>query len=51
MCIGCTKTVIQHNLQLVYISSYSVFSPLHAYFFPIHGNGELPVIGKLPYIK
>jgi hypothetical protein len=27
---------------------YSVGSPLQAYFFPIHGNGEASVLGKLP---
>jgi hypothetical protein len=26
-----------------------VFSPLHAYFLQPHGNGEVPVLGKLPY--
>jgi hypothetical protein len=26
-----------------------VFSPLQAYFLPTHGNGEVPVLGKLPY--
>jgi hypothetical protein len=27
---------------------YNVFSPLHAYFLPTHGNGEVRVLGKLP---
>jgi hypothetical protein len=27
-----------------------VFSPLHAYFLPTHENGELSVLGKLPYM-
>jgi hypothetical protein len=28
---------------------YSAGSPLQAYFFPSHGNGEAWVLGKLPY--
>jgi hypothetical protein len=27
---------------------YMMFSPLHAYFLPSHGNGRVPVLGKLP---
>jgi hypothetical protein len=34
--LGSTKTIIQHDLQQVYIS------PLQAYFLPNHGNGEVP---------
>jgi hypothetical protein len=30
---------------------YIVFSLLQAYFLPTHGNGEVPVLGKLPYQK
>jgi hypothetical protein len=29
---------------------YNVFSPLHAYFLLTHGNGEVQVLGKLPYL-
>jgi hypothetical protein len=28
-----------------------VFSLLQAYFLPTHGNGEVPVLGKLPYVE
>jgi hypothetical protein len=28
-----------------------MFSPLQAYFLPTHGNGEISVLGKLPYMK
>jgi hypothetical protein len=31
------------------LDCYSAFSLLHAYFLPTHGNGEVPVLGKLPY--
>jgi hypothetical protein len=27
-----------------------VFSLLQAYFLPTHENGEVPILGKLPYI-
>jgi hypothetical protein len=27
-----------------------VFSVVQAYFLPTHGNGEVPVLGKLPYV-
>jgi hypothetical protein len=27
---------------------YILFSPLYAYFLPTHGNGEVPVLRKLP---
>jgi hypothetical protein len=33
-----------------FLDCYSVFSLLQAYFLPTHGNGEVPVLGKLPYI-
>jgi hypothetical protein len=32
-----------------FLDCYSVFSPLHAYFLPTHGNEEVPVLGKFPY--
>jgi hypothetical protein len=32
-----------------FLGCYNVFSTLQAYFLPIHGNGEVPVLGKLPY--
>jgi hypothetical protein len=46
--------MIQHDLLLVYISGLlqrilSTASPLQGYYLPTHGNGEVPVIGKLPY--
>jgi hypothetical protein len=41
--VGSTKTGIQHDIQLVYISGL-----LQAYFLPTHGNGEVPVLRKLP---
>jgi hypothetical protein len=28
-----------------------MFSPLHAYFLTTHGNGEVPILGKLPYFR
>jgi hypothetical protein len=27
-----------------------MFFSLQAYFLPTHGNGEVPVLGKLPYM-
>jgi hypothetical protein len=32
-----------------FLDCYSVFSLLQAYFLPTDGNGEVPVLGKLPY--
>jgi hypothetical protein len=32
-----------------FLDCYSVFSSLQAYFLPTHKNGEVPVLGKLPY--
>jgi hypothetical protein len=32
-----------------FIDCYNVFFPLHAYFLPTLENGEVPVLGKLPY--
>jgi hypothetical protein len=32
-----------------FMDCYSVFSLLQAYFLPTHGNGEVPILGKLPY--
>jgi hypothetical protein len=26
-------------------------SPLQAYFLTIHGNGEVPILGKLPLVQ
>jgi hypothetical protein len=33
-----------------FLDYYNVFSPPQAYFLPTHGNGETPVLGKLPYV-
>jgi hypothetical protein len=30
---------------------YSAVFPLQAYFLPNYGNGEAPVLGKLPFQK
>jgi hypothetical protein len=32
-----------------FLEYYSVFSPLQNYFLSTHGNGEIPILGKLPY--
>jgi hypothetical protein len=34
-----------------FMDCYSVFSLLHAYFLPIHENGEILVLRKLPYLQ
>jgi hypothetical protein len=36
--------------RCTFLDCYNVFSPLQTYFLPTHGNGEVPVLGKLPYI-
>jgi hypothetical protein len=33
------------------LDSYNVFSALQAYLLPTHGNGEVPVLEKLIYVK
>jgi hypothetical protein len=45
-CVGSTKTVIQHDLQQLYISELlqRIFSTAS------HRNGEVQVLGKLPYL-
>jgi hypothetical protein len=30
------------------LECYNLLSPLHAYFLHTQGNGEVPVLGKLP---
>jgi hypothetical protein len=35
--------------KCTFLDCYSVFFPLRAYFLPTHGNGDVPVLGKLPY--
>jgi hypothetical protein len=37
--------------KCTFLDCYSVFSPLHAYFMPTHGNEEVLVLGKLPCNK
>jgi hypothetical protein len=32
-----------------FLDYYSVFCLLQAFFLPTHRNGEVPVLGKLPY--
>jgi hypothetical protein len=34
-----------------FLDYYSVFSSLQAYFLPTHGDGEVPILGKLPHIS
>jgi hypothetical protein len=50
MWVGGTKTVIQHDLQQLYIFATIRFFPLHAYFLPTHKNGDIQVLRKLRYI-
>jgi hypothetical protein len=49
MWVGNTKTIIQHDLQRMSIFEL-LQSSLHAYFLPTHGNGEVPILGKLPEV-
>ena len=49
------NTILKPWFNMIYnkctfLDYYNVFSPLQAYFLPIHKNGKVWVLGKLPYI-
>jgi hypothetical protein len=35
--------------KCIFLECYNVLSLLQAYFLPTHGNGEVPILGRLPY--